>query len=65
MDYIENPTTYDGFASIAKLHPNLNDPDIYPAIRTLTYDDVVTIAGHVLVMPNIVGDQWGGGKYNR
>ncbi len=65
VDYINNPTTYDGFDSIAEVHPNTQNTDIFPEMRNLTDDDVVAIAGHVLVQPNILGDQWGGGKYNR
>ena len=65
VDYIKNPTTYDGFSSIEEIHPNTSNPDIFPEMRNLTEDDVVAIAGHILVEPNIIGDQWGGGKYNR
>ena len=65
VDYIENPTTYDGFTSLAELHPNPANADIFTELKNITEDDVVAIAGHVLVQPNIIGDQWGGGKYNR
>jgi photosystem II cytochrome c550 len=31
-------------------------------MRTLTQDDLVAIAGHILVQPKIVAEKWGGGK---
>ncbi|AFZ31151.1 photosystem II cytochrome c-550 [Gloeocapsa sp. BRSZ] len=62
VDYMHNPTTYDGEEEIAELHPSTKSADIYPAMRNLTEDDLVAIAGHVLLQPKIVGDRWGGGK---
>ena len=31
-------------------------------MKNLTKEDLVAIAGHVLLQPKIVGDKWGGGK---
>ena len=62
VDYMKNPTTYDGEEEIAELHPSTKSADIYPAMRNLTEDDLVEIAGHVLLQPKIVGNKWGGGK---
>lgn len=62
VDYMKNPTTYDGEEEIAELHPSIKSADIYAAMRNLTEDDLVTIAGHVLLQPKIQGDKWGGGK---
>ena len=62
VDYMKNPTTYDGEEEIAELHPSIRSADIYAAMRNLTEDDLVTIAGHVLLQPKIIGDKWGGGK---
>ena len=62
VDYIKNPTTYDGEEEIAELHPSTKSADIYPAMRNLTEDDLVEIAGHILIQPKIVGNKWGGGK---
>ncbi|MUL36953.1 photosystem II cytochrome c-550 [Gloeocapsopsis dulcis] len=62
VDYMHNPTTYDGEEEIAELHPSTKSADIYPAMRNLTEDDLEAIAGHVLLQPKIVGDRWGGGK---
>ncbi len=65
VNYMENPTTYDGMTSIAELHPSLKSTDIFPKMRNLTQDDLVAIAGHILLQPKVVGEQWGGGKVYR
>ena len=62
VDYMKNPTTYDGLESIAEIHPSIKSADIFPKMRTLTEDDLVAIAGHVLMQPKIVAEKWGGGK---
>jgi photosystem II cytochrome c550 len=62
VDYMKNPTTFDGLESIAELHPSIKSADIFPKMRTLTEDDLVAIAGHVLIQPKIVSEKWGGGK---
>jgi len=62
VDYMKNPTTFDGLESIAEIHPSIKSADIFPKMRTLTEDDLVTIAGHILVQPKIVAEKWGGGK---
>ena len=62
VDYMQNPTTYDGEEEIAELHPSIKSAEIYAAMRNLTEDDLVAIAGHVLMQPKIIGDKWGGGK---
>jgi photosystem II cytochrome c550 len=62
VDYMKDPTSYDGTQSIAELHPSLKSKDTFPEMRNLTEDDLVAIAGHILLQPKIVGDKWGGGK---
>lgn len=62
VDYLKNPTTYDGEEEIAEIHPSIKSADIYPAMRNLRDDDLVAISGHVLLQPKIQGDKWGGGK---
>ncbi|MEO0456738.1 MAG: photosystem II cytochrome c-550 [Cyanobacteria bacterium P01_A01_bin.114] len=62
VDYFENPTTYDGVSSIAELHPSMSRADLFPKMRDLTEDDLVAIAGYILVQPKIIGDKWAGGK---
>jgi photosystem II cytochrome c550 len=62
VDYLKNPTTFDGLESIAEIHPSIKSADIFPKMRTLTEDDLVAIAGHILLQPKIVAEKWGGGK---
>jgi photosystem II cytochrome c550 len=62
VDYLKNPTTYDGLESIAEIHPSIKSADIYPRMRSLTDDDLYSIAGHIMLQPKIVAEKWGGGK---
>jgi photosystem II cytochrome c550 len=65
IDYMKNPTTYDGEIDIKEIHPNTVRSDIYPEMRNLTEDDLEAIAAHILIQPKVRGRQWGGGKvYN-
>ena len=62
VDYIKNPTTYDGLDSIAEVHPSIQSADIYPRMRSLTDEDLYSIAGHIMLSPKILSEKWGGGK---
>ncbi|MDJ0597920.1 MAG: photosystem II cytochrome c-550 [Crocosphaera sp.] len=60
VDYLKNPTTYDGEIEIYELHPSTRSADIYPEMRNLSEDDLYAIAGYILVQPKVLGDRWGG-----
>ncbi len=62
VDYMKNPTTYDGEEEISELHPSTKSADIFTEMRNLTDDDLKAIAGHILLQPKVVGQKWGGGK---
>lgn len=62
VDYMKDPTSYDGEQSIAEVHPSIKSKDTFAEMRNLTDDDLVAIAGHILLQPKVVGDKWGGGK---
>jgi photosystem II cytochrome c550 len=62
VDYMKNPTTFDGLESIAEIHPSIQSADIFPKMRNLSEEDLYSIAGHILVQPQIVSEKWGGGK---
>ena len=65
VEYLKNPTTYDGETEIYEFHPNTTRSDLYPLMRNLTEDDLEAVAGHILIQPEIRGILWGGGKvYN-
>nr|YP_009296658.1 photosystem II cytochrome c550 [Apophlaea sinclairii]AOM65798.1 photosystem II cytochrome c550 [Apophlaea sinclairii] len=62
VDYMKNPTSYDGTEFISELHPSIKSAEIFPKMRNLTDDDLFTIAGHILLQPKILSEKWGGGK---
>ena len=62
VDYLKNPTTFDGLESIAETHPSIASADIFPKMRSLSEDDLFAIAGHILLQPKVFSEKWGGGK---
>ena len=62
IDFMKNPTSYDGLDSIAEVHPSIKSADIYPRMRSLTDEDLYSIAGHIMLQPKVIGEKWGGGK---
>ncbi|PSB01950.1 photosystem II cytochrome c-550 [Merismopedia glauca] len=62
VEYIKHPTTYDGQTPISETHPSLESADIFTEMKNLSDEDLTAIAGHILIQPKIIGEQWGGGK---
>ena len=62
VDFLKNPTSYDGLESIAEVHPSIKSADIYPRMRSLTDEDLTAISGHILLQPKVLTEKWGGGK---
>jgi photosystem II cytochrome c550 len=62
VDYMKNPTSYDGLASIAEVHPSIKSADIFPKMRSLNDEDLFAIGGHILLQPKLSAEKWGGGK---
>jgi photosystem II cytochrome c550 len=62
VNYMKDPTSYDGIDSISELHPSIKSADIFPKMRSLTDEDLFAIAGHILIQPKVVNEKWGGGK---
>jgi photosystem II cytochrome c550 len=62
VDYMKNPTSYDGEFSIADVHPSTRSSDVFVKMRNLDDEDLRLIAGYILVAPKVQGLQWGGGK---
>lgn len=62
VDFLKNPTSYDGLESIAETHPSIKSADIYPRMRSVTDEDLTAIAGHILLQPKVISEKWGGGK---
>lgn len=65
VDYMKNPTSYDGLDDISELHPSTKSADIFGEMRNLSDDDLFNIAGYILIEPKVLGAQWAGGKANR
>ncbi|KOR34684.1 MULTISPECIES: photosystem II cytochrome c-550 [Planktothricoides] len=61
IDYMKNPTSYDGEYDISEIHPSMKSADIFAEMRNLTEDDLYAIASFMLVEPK-VNVKWGGGK---
>ncbi|KEF43091.1 MAG: cytochrome c-550 [Cyanobium sp. CACIAM 14] len=62
VDYMKDPTSYDGEYSISDIHPSLRSSDVFVKMRDLDDEDLRLIAGYILVAPKVQGVQWGGGK---
>lgn len=62
VDYMKDPTSYDGESFISHLHPSIKSAEIFPKMRSLTDEDLFAIAGHILIQPKIASEKWGGGK---
>ncbi|NEQ98387.1 MAG: cytochrome c-550 [Cyanothece sp. SIO2G6] len=60
--FMKEPMSYDGAYSIAEIHPATSSADIFPKMRNLSEDDLVAIAGHILMGPKINPYSWAGGK---
>ncbi|MCP9928954.1 photosystem II cytochrome c-550 [Cyanobium sp. CH-040] len=62
VDYLKDPTSYDGEYSIADVHPSIRSSDIFVKMRDLDDEDLRLMAGFILTAPKVQGVQWGGGK---
>lgn len=62
VEYMKSPRSYDGETSIIELHPSIKSAEIFPKMRNLTDEDLVAIAGHILIQPKLGFAKWGGGK---
>jgi photosystem II cytochrome c550 len=62
IDYMKNPTTFDGEEEIYEVHPSLRSTDIFPLMRGLTEQNLKEIGGYILYSAQLKGVSWGGGK---
>jgi photosystem II cytochrome c550 len=62
VDFMKDPTSYDGEYNISDVHPSLRSSDVFVKMRDLDENDLRLIAGYILVAPKVQGIQWGGGK---
>ncbi len=61
VDYIQNPTTYDGADSLVEYHPNTQLKSEYPRLRNLSDEDLKLISGYIMVQARFLPG-WGGTK---
>lgn len=58
VDYIKNPTSYDGEEDISLFHLSTERPDLWPEIRNYTDEDIKAVAGYILIQTN-ADPKWG------
>ncbi len=63
VDYIQNPTSYDGEEYLDLIHPNTGRSDIFPELKNISAEDEEALAGYMLIAPKL-DSKWGGTIYN-
>ena len=58
VDYIKNPTSYDGEEDLSLFHMNTGVPELWSEIRNYTDEDIKDVAGHILIQVNS-DPKWG------
>lgn len=64
VDFLKAPMSFDGEDDISEEHPGINSADVFAKMRNLTEDELVDIAGFLLVEPK-VNERWAAKKYSR
>lgn len=64
VDFLKEPMSFDGEKDISEEHPGIESADVFPKMRNLTEDDLVDLAGFLLVEPK-VNERWAANKYSR
>jgi len=64
VDFLKAPMSFDGEDDISEEHPGIISADIYPKMRNMTEDNLVDLAGFLLVEPQ-VNERWAAKKYSR
>ncbi|CAJ1345460.1 unnamed protein product [Effrenium voratum] len=62
VDYINNPTTYDGLKDISEVHPSIKGGDIWPKMRSMKQQDLYDMSAYILYQNQTIPEKWGGGK---
>lgn len=62
VTFFKTPRSYDGLTTLAEIHPNTDNPRIFPKMRSLTEKDLFDVAAHILLQQKILNEKWGGGK---
>ncbi|NET83637.1 MAG: cytochrome c-550, partial [Moorea sp. SIO1F2] len=62
IDYLNNPTTYDGETEISDEHPSTKSADLFVYMRNVSQDNLRNVAGYMLYEANRPPYTWGCGK---
>jgi len=62
VDYLQNPTTYDGLKEISEEHPSIKGADVWPKMRSMKQQDLVDMSSYILYQNFTIPEKWGGGK---
>eukprot|EP00435_Cladocopium_sp_Y103_P023128 s2067_g5.t1 len=62
VDYLNNPTTYDGLKDISEVHPSIKGGDIWPKMRSMKQQDLYDMSAYILYQNQTIPEKWGGGK---
>lgn len=58
VDYLKNPTTYDGIEEISDLHPNTKNQNFFPEMMKISETDLESISGYILIQGKL-DSRWG------
>jgi len=62
IDYLKNPTTFDGMKDISETHPSIKGADVWPRMRSMKQQDLYDMAAYILFQNFAIPERWGGGK---
>jgi photosystem II cytochrome c550 len=62
VDYLNNPTSYDGLRDVSEIHPSIRSADVFPKMRSMKQQDLYDISCYVLYQNFTIPEKWGGGK---
>merc|ERR1719261_255357 len=48
VDYLNNPTSYDGLKDISEVHPSIRSADLFPKMRSMKQQDLYDISAYIL-----------------
>eukprot|EP00929_Paragymnodinium_shiwhaense_P043011 TRINITY_DN2216_c0_g1_i12.p2 TRINITY_DN2216_c0_g1~~TRINITY_DN2216_c0_g1_i12.p2 ORF type:complete len:224 (-),score=68.33 TRINITY_DN2216_c0_g1_i12:192-863(-) len=62
IDYMNQPTTYDGVSDISETHPSIKAADLWPKMASMKSSDLYDIGCYILYQTQNIPEKWGGGK---
>merc|ERR1711988_80628 len=62
INYMKQPTTYDGVTDVSDVHPSIKAADLWPKMRSMKDSDLFDIGACILYQTQNIPEKWGGGK---